>query len=67
LKINSQAQSLVMANNKDLKPRQEAVKSENQNAEGSTKIEEIKKLIAEGGYKIDIDKTAQAMVNEFIR
>jgi len=56
-----------MANNKDLKPRQEAVKSENQNAEGSTKIEEIKKLIAEGGYKIDIDKTAQAMVNEFIR
>lgn len=56
-----------MANNKDLKPRQEAVKSENQNAEGSTKVDEIKKLIAEGGYKIDLDKTAQAMTNEFVR
>ena len=56
-----------MANNKDLKPRQEAVKSENQSAENSTRVDEIKKLIAEGGYKIDLDKTAKAMVDEFVR
>jgi len=67
LKIDSQVQSLIVNNSKDLKPRQEAVKNENKNAEGNTKVEELKKLIAEGKYKIDIDKTAEAMLYEFIR
>lgn|GEM_PF-6076417 len=66
MKISSQAQSLVMNNNKDLKPKNDA-NEQKAEQKASTKVEALKELVANGEYKVDLNKTAEAMLNEFIR
>lgn len=65
MKVSSQAQSLLL-NNKDLKPKASAAQEKSDNSK-ATKVEELKELVAKGEYKVDINKTAQAMLNEFVR
>jgi anti-sigma28 factor (negative regulator of flagellin synthesis) len=55
-----------MNNNKDLKLKNDA-NEQKAEQKASTKVEALKQLVADGEYKVDLNKTAEAMLNEFIR
>ena len=67
MKVNPQAQSLLHNINKEAKAKDTAAQNESKGSEQTSKVQELKSQVASGEYKIDIEKTAQAMLNEFIR
>ncbi|MGM0532915.1 MAG: flagellar biosynthesis anti-sigma factor FlgM [Campylobacterota bacterium] len=67
MKVNPQAQSLLNNTNKDLKAKNPAQQSEQKGAPQADKVQELKQQVASGEYKVDINKTAEAMLHEFIR
>lgn len=67
MKVNPQAQSLLTSNSKDLKPKAEAAQQQKSESKATTKVDELKQQVAQGSYRVDVDKTADAMLNEFIR
>lgn len=66
MKVNPQAHSMIM-NNKEFKSKESATAQQNKEASQAPKVEELKELVAKGEYKIDLDQTATAMINEFVR
>ncbi len=67
MKVNPQAQSLFLNNNKDLKGKNGVEDHQAKEDSKASKVQELKQQITDGQYKVDVDKTASAMLSEFVR